>query len=136
MRALANAAAREDIEVDSAGIGAWHAGGAPDPRSVEAAQRRGYELDCRARQVRDRDFDEFDLLLAMDRSNLRDLRSLAPGEDARAKVRLLREYDPACAGMVDLDVRDPYYGGERGFDEVLDQIEAACQGLLTQLSAA
>ena len=66
----------------------------------------------------------------MDRENLRDMRALAPGDEARAKVRLLREYDPASAGVPDLDVPDPYYGGPSGFEDVLDQVEAACRGLL------
>jgi protein-tyrosine phosphatase len=80
------------------------------------------------------DFRRFDLLIAMDRTNLRELLALAPDEEAAEKVRLLREFDPAAGG--DLDVPDPYYGGDRGFENVLDMVEAACRGLLDELRAA
>jgi protein-tyrosine phosphatase len=90
--------------------------------------------------VSSEDFDDFDLLLAMDSSNLDDLRRLAPSEQARAKVRLLREFDPASAQLKrgdgnDLDVPDPYYGAAGGFEEVLDLVQAACAGLLEQIRA-
>jgi protein-tyrosine phosphatase len=71
----------------------------------------------------------------MDRANLRDLKTLAGGEEERSKVRLLREFDPTTDGGEDLDVPDPYYGGEGGFEEVLDLVEAACEGLLEQIVA-
>jgi protein-tyrosine phosphatase len=71
----------------------------------------------------------------MDSSNVRELRQLAPGEEERAKVRLLREFDPASTGAGDLDVPDPYYGAPGGFDEVLDLVQAACRGLLDQIRA-
>jgi protein-tyrosine phosphatase len=122
-----------EIELDSAGIGDWHVGHAPDRRATEAARARGVTLEGRARQVRPADFAEFDLLLAMDRDNYRELRALAPGDAAAEKVRMLRAYDPASAGAPDLDVPDPYYGGARGFEVVLDQVEAACRGLLDSL---
>jgi protein-tyrosine phosphatase len=132
MRALvAEAGLQERIEVDSAGTGGWHVGESPDGRATAAARRRGIALGGAARQVRPGDFEEFDLILAMDQSNLRDLRHHAPDEDAQAKVRLLREFDPAADG--DLDVPDPYYGGPGGFDEVLDLVQAACAALLGQL---
>jgi protein-tyrosine phosphatase len=119
-----------EIEIDSAGTGAWHVGNAPDPRSTEAARRRGTVLEGAARQVTAADFEDFDLLLAMDATNLHELRQRAPDAAAREKVRLLREFDPASEGALDLDVPDPYYGGARGFDDVLDLVEAACAGLL------
>jgi protein-tyrosine phosphatase len=122
-----------EIEIDSAGTGAWHVGNPPDPRATEAARRRGTILDGRARQVTADDFADFDLLLAMDATNLHELRQRAPDETARAKVRLLREFDPASADALDLDVPDPYYGGPRGFDTVLDLVEAACAGLLAEI---
>jgi protein-tyrosine phosphatase len=122
-----------EIEIDSAGTGAWHVGNPPDPRSTQAARRRGTVLEGAARQVTDADFEDFDLLLAMDASNLHELRQRAPDEAAAAKVRMLREFDPASAGALDLDVPDPYYGGPRGFDDVLDLIEAACAGLLEEI---
>ena len=124
MRALVREAGLDDeIEIDSAGTGGWHAGAAPDARSTAAAARRGIALEGAARQVTAEDFETFDLILAMDAENLRELRRRAPaGTDG--KLRLL------CG---DADVPDPYYGGEQGFDAVLDQIDAACRTLLDEL---
>jgi protein-tyrosine phosphatase len=134
MRALVCEAGLEgSIELDSAGTGAWHVGSPPDARAVAAARDRGIALEGFARQVRPEDFDDFDLLLAMDRSNLRELRQLADGESGKAKVRLLREFDPASAGDQDLEVPDPYYGAAGGFDEVLDLVQGACAGLLARI---
>jgi protein-tyrosine phosphatase len=123
-----------DVEVESAGTGGWHVGEPPDERAAAAAARRGVTLEGAARQVTADDFRRYDLLIAMDRGNLRELLALAPDEDAAEKVRLLREFDPASAGG-DLDVPDPYYGGDRGFETVLDMVEAACRGLLDELRA-
>jgi protein-tyrosine phosphatase len=135
MRALVQEAGlQEGIELDSAGTGAWHVGGPPDARASAAALARGIELGGRARQVQESDFEDFDLLLAMDRSNLEDLLELAPDERSRAKVRLLREFDPASEDADDLDVPDPYYGGSEGFEEVLDLVLAACAGLLDEVA--
>ena len=137
MRRLVRDAGLEDrIEVESAGTGGWHAGDPPDARAAAAAARRGVTLDGAARQVGPDDFRSFDLLVAMDRENLRGLLALAPDEAASEKVRLLREFDPTSAGAPDLDVPDPYYGGDRGFETVLDLVEAACRGLLDELRAA
>ena len=134
MRGLVRDAGLEDeIQIDSAGTGGWHVGAPPDSRATEAAARRGLTLEGAARKFTVADFDDFDLLLAMDSENLRDMRALAPDDDARAKVRLLREYDPASSGSPDLDVPDPYYGGPSGFEDVLDQVEAACRGLLEEI---
>jgi protein-tyrosine phosphatase len=121
----------DEIELDSAGTGAWHVGNPPDRRATAAARARGIPLEGQARQVRPSDFEAFDLLLVADRENLADLRAIAPDDAARAKVRLLRSYDPASDG--DLDVPDPYYGGPDGFEDVLDLVEAACRGLLAEL---
>ena len=122
-----------DIEIDSAGTGGWHAGEPPDERATLAARRRGVTLEGAARQVTADDYRRFDLLIALDRSNLRELIARAPDEDAAERVRLLREFDPAAG---DLDVPDPYYGGDRGFETVLDMVEAACRGLIDELRAA
>jgi protein-tyrosine phosphatase len=108
-------------------------GSPPDARATHAARARGVALEGAARQVRVDDFINFDLLLAMDRENLRELRRLAPGDEERAKVRLLREFDPASAGAGDLDVPDPYYGEGDGFVAVFELVHAACEGLLEQL---
>ena len=136
MRALVREAGLEEkIELDSAGTGAWHVGNPPDERATATARARGIVLEGAAREVRREDFDDFDLILAMDRKNLADLRRLAPDERARSRTRLLREFDPASAGLgVDeLDVPDPYYGGPRGFEHVLDLVHAACDGLLAEV---
>ena len=134
MRALVREAGLEEqIELDSAGTGAWHVGNPPDERATETARARGIVLEGAAREVRQEDFEDFDLVLAMDRENLANLRRLAPDERARTRTRLLREFDPASAGLGvdgDLDVPDPYYGGARGFEDVLDLVHAACEGLL------
>ena len=124
------------IELDSAGTGNWHAGDPPDERAVAAARERGIDLDGAARQVTAADFDHFDLIVAMDRDNERALLALAPDKAARAKVRLLREFDPASLAAGDLDVPDPYYGGPRGFERVLDIVTAGCRGLLDDVRAA
>jgi protein-tyrosine phosphatase len=122
------------IEVDSAGISNWHAGDRPDERSAAEATRRGVAMRSRARQVHPDDFERFDLLLAMDLSNLADLRALAD-PSAVAKVRLLRSFDPALEGRPDdrIEVPDPYYGGDSGFADVFDMVDAACRGLLDHL---
>jgi protein-tyrosine phosphatase len=142
MRTLVHDAGLDDrIELDSAGTGGWHVGAAPDERATAAAARRGIALEGAARRVRDDDFDEFDLILAMDSSNLDDLRALAGDEPSRrAKVRLLREFDPASRALDPeghagggLDVPDPYYGAGDGFERVLDHVQAACAGLLEQI---
>ena len=115
----------DEVEVESAGTGAWHVGSPPDDRATDAARNRGIALEGAARQVRPEDFEQFDLIVAMDRQNLRDLLDLAPDDEARAKVRLLLD---------DADVPDPYYGGGRGFDEVLDLVEEACEQLLDEVA--
>ncbi len=125
---------QEEVEVDSAGTGSWHVGSAPDERASAAAQARGVVLAGAARQVRRSDFEDFDLLLAMDRTNRDDLRLLAPDDQARQKVRLLRDFDPASDGR-SLDVPDPYYGAEGGFDEVFELVRAACEALLEEIRA-
>jgi protein-tyrosine phosphatase len=122
------------VEVDSAGTGDWHAGSPPDARATAAAQARGVMLAGAARQITAADFYEYDLILAADRRNLRDVQAVMPA-DARAELHLLREFDPASAGAGDLDVPDPYYGGDEGFEHVLDLVEAACRGLLDALRA-
>lgn len=124
------AAGLEDrVQVDSAGTGDWHVGKAPDSRTRQAAQRRGYDLSAlRARQVEAADFQRFDLILAMDQSNLRNLQALRPA-GAQADLDLyLRRFDLALD-----EVPDPYYGGEDGFEQVLDLIEQASEALLAEI---
>src|SRR6185503_4166727 len=110
----------------SAGIGDWHVGNAPDERAQHHARGRGYDLSAlRARQVTAGDFEEFDLILAMDRGHLRALQRLSPAGQ-RHKIRLL---------VPGQDVTDPYYGGAEGFEQVLDLVEAACRDLVQELKA-
>lgn len=133
MRAQIDAAELgERIFVDSAGTGDWHVGKAPDERAQQAARQRGYDLsDLRARQVAREDFERFDLLLAMDEANLRHLQELGPPEH-RSKIRLLMEF---AAEAPSREVADPYFGGNEGFELVLDQCEDACRGLVAHLRA-
>jgi protein-tyrosine phosphatase len=131
LRALAAREAPElALEVDSAGTAGYHVGEPPDPRTRQAAARRGYDLsELRARVVEPGDFERFDLILAMDRENLQVLRRRAPAQ-AHERLRLFLEFAPEEAAA---DVPDPYYGGPNGFEEVLDLVEAASHGLLAHL---
>ena len=118
------------LEIDSAGTAAYHVGELPDQRMRQAAARRGYDLSTlRARVVEPDDFEHYDLILAMDRENLRVLERRAPSE-ARGRLRLFLEFAPE-AGVS--EVPDPYYGGPNGFEDVLDLIEAASRGLIEHL---
>jgi protein-tyrosine phosphatase len=117
----------EEIRVDSAGTHDYHTGSPPDTRSQSHAKRRGYDLSgIRARQVRASDFAEFDLILVMDKHNLETLQRVCPREYAH-KVRLFLDYAPLWP---ENEVPDPYHGGDRGFDYVLDMVEDAARGLL------
>jgi len=121
------------VHIDSAGTLDYHVGSPPDPRSRQHALRRGYDLSSlRARQVERVDFERFDLILAMDWHNLRELSQLCPPEQ-RHKLRRLMEFSPPGLGDV---VADPYYGGRDGFEKVLDVVEQACEGLLDHVRAA
>ncbi len=118
------------VEVASAGTAGYHLGEPPDIRTREAASRRGYDMSpLRARIVEPRHFEEFDLILAMDRENLSVLHRRAPAH-TRERVRLFLEFAP---NAVVTEVPDPYYGGPNGFEEVLDLVEAASRGLLQHL---
>ncbi len=118
------------LELDSAGTAAYHAGSAPDARTVAAAARRGYQIShLRARVVTAEDFAAFDLILAMDQENLAVLRKRAPVA-AQQRLRLFLEFAPDQERR---EVPDPYYGGPNGFEDVLDLTEAAARGLLAHL---
>ena len=116
------------VEVDSAGTGGWHEGDGADPRTVAVLEENGYDSDHIARQFQPSWFSRLDLVIALDSGHLKALRRLAPAPQDAEKVRLLRSYDPAADG--DLDVPDPYYGGMDGFEECLEMVEAASLGLL------
>lgn len=118
------------VRIDSAGTGAWHVGEGPDRRSVAVAREHGIELEGQqARQVTKVDFQTFDLVIAMDRENLQNLRGL-PGDD-QADLHLLREFDPEA--VEDLEVPDPYYGGPNGFDHVYELVRRSCEVLLDEV---
>lgn len=120
---------RDRFTIDSAGTGGWHAGSAPDPRSLAVARSHGTSLPSVARQVTSSEVNDWDLVLAMDRSNSDTLHSLGFPPD---RIRLIRSFD---AGSTDLDVPDPYYGGPEGFEDVYSMLVAACEGLLDHLAA-
>lgn len=118
------------VEVDSAGTHGYHVGEAPDSRTQRAASARGYDLSqLRSRKVARQDLDYFDLILAMDESNLDNLMRLADPEQ-RGKIRLFMDY---AKNFDDKEVPDPYYGLGHGFDLVLDMVEDAAQGLIEDI---
>ena len=117
-----------DVQIDSAGTNRYHTGEPPDDRA-QAAMRR-YDLDIsdlRARTIEPHDFYSYDLLLVMDKSNLREVRALAPIEELKPKVKLLMDY---AADHELREVPDPYYGGDDGFDQVYHMLVEACNALL------
>jgi protein-tyrosine phosphatase len=118
-------------EVASAGTAGWHEGETPDPRMRRTASRHGLAYDGQARQVRLSDFDTYDLIVAMDTENRRDLRARARRPEQARKIRLLRDFDPASGPNA--SVPDPYYGDDDGFEATYRIIEAGVQGLLEAL---
>ena len=124
-------AAGVDVKIDSAGTGAWHQGEPPDPRAQAAGQLRGYSFEGQsARAVHDDDFAAFDQIFAMDSRNYEDLMRRCPPQ-YQHKIRKLLDLTPD-AGLT--DVPDPYYGGAKGFEHVLDLIEAASEALLREIA--
>lgn len=117
----------DSIICDSAGTGGYHVGSPPDRRMAAAAAGRGIELKGQARQFHKSDFEEFDLILAMDRENYRDILSLDPAGKYRDKVRLMCDF---ASHHSEREVPDPYYGGPEGFNKVIDLLLDACEGLL------
>ena len=119
------------VDVDSAGTAGYHSGELPDSRARAAGRRFGVEVGGRARQFKRADFERFDYVLAMDRSNFEDLKELAPSTEARDKVHLLRSFDRSSPSGA--SVPDPYYGDDGDFDDVVRICLAACGPLLEQL---
>jgi len=124
---VADAGLQGRWQIDSAGTIGIHAGDAADARMRAAARQRGFDLTSRARQIRAEDLEEFDLILAMDRSNLADIRKLST--DPTAEIVLFSEF---CTRHEAIDVPDPYYGGAEGFEVVLDLLEDGCAEILRQ----
>lgn len=129
-RVLAARAPHLQVEIDSAGTHDYHVGDPPDRRAIAAALRRGIDLSkLRARCVSADDFERYDLILAMDDENLRELKRNAPAH-RHGRIRLMMEFAPTAASRA---VPDPYYGAAQGFEEVLDLLEEAAEGLLQEL---
>lgn len=134
MKKLVREAGLEEfIKVDSAGLIGYHEGELPDVRMRNHSNRRGYQLDSRSRPVRPEDFYEFDYIIGMDDRNYDELRSMAPDVYAMQKVHRMVEYSRQYSSHD--HVPDPYYGGESGFELVLDLLEDACAGLLEVISS-
>jgi protein-tyrosine phosphatase len=129
-REIAKAGLGDKVRTDSAGTHSYHIGEPPDPRAQGAISRRGVDISgLRGRQVADADFEKFDYILAMDEGNLGILKHHAPAH-AHGKIRLLLSFSRKYPGR---EVPDPYYGGSRGFEENLDMIEDAVEGLLEDI---
>jgi protein-tyrosine phosphatase len=132
-REIAKAGLQDKVTIDSAGTHSYHIGEPPDARAQSAISRRGVDISgLRGRQVADADFEKFDYILAMDEGNLSILRRSAPAH-AHEKIRLLLSFSRKYPHQ---DVPDPYYGGARGFEENLDMIEDAVEGLIRDIREA
>ncbi len=118
-----------ELEIDSAGTGDYHIGSLPDHRAIREGRQRGCDMTMRARQVEPEDFERFDLIVAMDDANRRNL--LRMTRDHRDKVRLMRDFDPSAARGA--EVPDPYYGSSEDFTEVGEMLERAIDGLLNHV---
>lgn len=121
-----------DVVVDSAGTGAWNLGEPPHPQAAAAAARVGLELSGRARRVNSSDFERFDIIVVMDRANLRHVLDMAPDLEDRAKVRLFRTFDPDTD---DDQIPDPYGGPDEGYDRTIAQVRASATGLIDSLKS-
>lgn len=132
-KAIRDAGLDRHVEADSAGTHAYHVGSAPDPRAQQAVRQRGVEIShLRGRHVEDEDFERFDYILVMDGDNYDRLIQRAPAQH-RGKIRRLLSFSRKYPN---LDVVDPYYGGAQGFEENLDMIEDAVQGLIREITGA
>jgi len=121
----------DQFEIESAGTIGLHVGEAPDRRMQKSMRARNIPIIGRSRQLKPEDFDDYDFILAMDHDNLRGAQNLARSDQHRARLQLFSEY---CSHFNESEVPDPYYGGDRGFEHVLDMIEDGCAGLLKALT--
>lgn len=127
---------REEFYIDSAGTSGWHEGAPPDGRSTYHASLRGYQLEGTSRAVTEKDFEDFDVILAMDQKNVFDLNQVCPHEAGKSKIKLITDFCKTYkADKVSSGVPDPYYKGEEGFGIVLDIIEDACAVLVASWTA-
>ncbi len=122
----------KEYEIDSAGLIRYHEGEGADPRMKFHAQRHGYLLTHISRPIKETDFDLFDLIVSMDDSNWDKLHRLAPSIEAETKIVRMTDY---CQTHVIDHVPDPYYGGEQGFENVIEILEDACEGLMNTLES-
>ncbi|MBS7787494.1 low molecular weight phosphotyrosine protein phosphatase [Flavobacterium sp. CYK-55] len=130
---LASKLPKDKFKIDSAGTGSWHVGKQPDQRSIATAQKNGLDIsDQRARQFRPADFDKFDHIFVMDNNNYKDVIALARTEEQKAKVDLILN---ALFPGENVDVPDPYYGSQFGFDSVYQMLDEACDNLAQKLIA-
>lgn len=120
------------VEIDSAGIGSWHAGELPDRRMRSHGAAHGYDFCSRARQIRQEDLQRFDRIIVMDEDNYSAVTAMARNDGQRRKVTLMTDYCRHHSGHN--TVPDPYYGGDRGFELVIELLEDACRGLLEQIA--
>jgi len=122
----------QDVTIDSAGTSSWHVGEKPDRRAIATAKRRGVDISRQhARQIKPADFDEFDMILAMDSDNFDHIQSMAT-PDQQTKLAMCLDFAPQTATK---DVPDPYYGGQRGFDEVFDLLSKAANGIADHITS-
>lgn len=126
-RIVEEAGKSAEFEIDSAGLIGFHEGEESDPRMQAHARRHGYKITHRSRPIRTSDFRQFDLIIGMDDSNIDRLKRLSPDLETDAKIHRMADF---CVNKVADHVPDPYYGGAQGFENVIDILEDACQGLL------
>jgi len=127
---VADAGRQDDFEIDSAGTIGYHQGAPPDPRMSEALIREGFTICGRSRQILESDLEHFDLIITMDEANLSDVRELDGSGKFHSKIRPMVTF---CTRHEDLRVPDPYYGGKRGFDHVIELLVDGCEGILAEL---
>ncbi len=127
---VADAGRITEFTIDSAGTSGYHQGGPPDARMRAHASRRGYHLTHLSRRVQAEDLERFDLVIAMDNHNVEKLHGMARSDDQAAKIKRMTDY---CRHHQATEIPDPYYGGDAGFEHVIDLLEDACEGLLETL---
>ncbi|NDV60503.1 low molecular weight protein-tyrosine-phosphatase [Bacteroides sp. 519] len=131
LRLIKEAGLEDNYEIDSAGTAGYHTGELADSRMRAHASKRGYNLVHRSRKVKTEDFYDFDLIIGMDDNNISDLKRMSPSANEELKIRRMTDY--ATHHTID-HVPDPYYGGDSGFEFVIDLLEDACSGLLDELT--
>ncbi len=127
-----------EFDIGSCGTGGWHTGDPADPRTLDIAKRYGIPMKHTARQFDPgRDYERFEWIMAMDRWHFQAMTLGAYGRPATSRIHMMRSFDPTLQGVTgtQLDVPDPYYGGEAGFDDMYHMLDRACRGLLAHMRA-